>query len=115
MPLYEYWCDTCGEFRDWRPMSESGEPAPCPSCDQPAQRAISAPNVLAMDSNRRTAHARNERSAHEPQVMKRDQLERSGPRFGHHHHHHGGGRERRPLPLDATEVSKSGRPWMVGH
>ena len=33
MAIYEYRCGTCGtEFESRRPMSEAGEPAPCPKC-----------------------------------------------------------------------------------
>ncbi len=40
MPLYEYHCPTCNhKFEKLQPMSATG--ADCPSCEQPARRAIS--------------------------------------------------------------------------
>jgi putative FmdB family regulatory protein len=40
MPLYEYHCPTCNhKFQKLQPMSATG--ADCPSCEQPARRAIS--------------------------------------------------------------------------
>ena len=37
MAIYEYRCGSCGtEFEARRPMSEAGDPAPCPVCCQPA-------------------------------------------------------------------------------
>ncbi|MGH6902465.1 MAG: FmdB family zinc ribbon protein, partial [Geminicoccaceae bacterium] len=31
MPLYDYRCSACGDFRAWRRMSAAAEPADCPS------------------------------------------------------------------------------------
>ncbi len=40
MPLYEYYCPTCGNsFEKLQPMRSTG--ADCPVCEQPARRAIS--------------------------------------------------------------------------
>ena len=40
MPLYEYHCPSCNnKFEKLQPMSSTG--AECPSCEQPAKRAIS--------------------------------------------------------------------------
>lgn len=104
MPLYDYHCTRCGDFRAWRRMSEAGDPLDCPSCDGPAVRAMVAPNLALMPGNTRIAHQRNEKSAHEPKVASRDSHQPQaghshgrGP--GHHHHGHGAG----------------GRPWMIGH
>ncbi len=42
MPIYEYYCASCkGEFEVLRPASQSQESAPCPSCQEPAQRQLS--------------------------------------------------------------------------
>lgn len=43
MPLYDYHCDRCGNFRDIRPMAESERPQPCPDCGVPSERVVSAP------------------------------------------------------------------------
>ncbi len=101
MPLYIYACEDCGPFSDWRPMSQAADPASCPHCDELAPRTISAPFLANMDPNNRIAHQRNEKSAHEPRVAAREQLDRHGAKRGAHghqgHKHH------------------AARPWMIGH
>jgi putative FmdB family regulatory protein len=114
MPLYSYVCDACGEFSGWQAMSRSQEPTACPHCGDPAARAICAPSLALMPPSNRIAHGRNERAAHEPKLMTKAQLDRSGPKRaglpGCHHgrghgHDHGGG----------LHVHKSSRSWMIGH
>jgi putative FmdB family regulatory protein len=112
MPLYDYQCDQCGSFRDWRSMSESGTDVDCPTCGEVAPRAITAPFLPVLARNTRIAHERNEKSAHEPQVMTRKQLDGVGKKrghghgvgHGHDHHQHG-----------KYHVHRSSRPWMIGH
>ncbi len=42
MPLYEYYCRSCGvTFELLRPMSRSSEPADCPAGHSGAQRTVS--------------------------------------------------------------------------
>ena len=119
MPLYSYDCSDCGPFRSWNPMSQAAAPAPCPTCDRPGARAVAAPFIANMNPHSRIAHQRNEKSAHEPQVMSRAQLERSGRRRGHAHgnghcagHHHAP--PKKPGP-DGSNYKTSGKRWMVGH
>jgi len=70
MPVYEYLCNDCGSFTDIRPMSECDLPQDCPQCEEPSPRVIlTAPNFFCMPSDRRKAHATNERSRHAPQTM----------------------------------------------
>ncbi len=45
MPLYTYQCDQHGEFSAWGRMSESDAPQCCPTCAEPAQRALAHPAV----------------------------------------------------------------------
>ena len=97
MPLYDYSCAACGDFREWRSLAQSADPAPCPRCAAPAPRAISAPYLTRMSRGTRIAHERNERSAYEPKVERREALE-SG-RYGRRRHAH----------------STVHRPWMIGH
>ena len=41
MPLYEYYCENCGEvFEALRSVSASDKPAPCPKCDREAERIM---------------------------------------------------------------------------
>ena len=45
MPIYEYWCERCGkEFEQMRPMSQSSEPAKCPTCGGESEKL---PSVFA--------------------------------------------------------------------
>jgi putative FmdB family regulatory protein len=109
MPLYDYECRNCGPFRDWRPMSEWTTDVPCPDCSLPAPRQTAAPMLGALSTNNRIAHERNERSAHEPQVVRREEVPR-----GHSHHH----QTVNPLikrQFGNVSQSPPGRPWMVGH
>ncbi|MFC1994600.1 zinc ribbon domain-containing protein [Chloroflexota bacterium] len=42
MAIYEYHCPGCGrKFELRRSMSQCSEPAPCPHCDEIAQRVLS--------------------------------------------------------------------------
>lgn len=45
MPLYTYQCDHHGEFSAWGRMSESDAPQPCPTCTDPAPRALARPAI----------------------------------------------------------------------
>src|SRR3954464_4468582 len=70
MPVYEYLCDDCGPFKDLRPMAEYDDPQACPTCETMAPRVIlTAPNFFCMPSEKRKAHAVNERSTHAPQTL----------------------------------------------
>jgi putative FmdB family regulatory protein len=101
MPLYDYHCSACGDFRAWRRMSEAAEPVDCPSCAAPAARAVVAPSLALMNGHIRIAHQRNEKSAHEPRIVSKN--EHGHGRGGHHGHHHEHGH------------GTGGRPWMIGH
>ncbi len=74
MPLYDYACDSCGPFRDWRPMSAFDEDVSCPNCGSASKRLVAMPFLPCVSPNNRIAHERNERSAHEPKVMRREEL-----------------------------------------
>ena len=82
MPVYEYLCDDCGPFTDMRPMAECDAPQDCPRCEGESPRVIlTAPNFFCMPSDKRKAHATNERSAHAPKTV--DQYKAShGPGCG---------------------------------
>jgi hypothetical protein len=63
--------------------------------------------LTVLSSNNRIAHERNERSAHEPKVVRREDLSRD-------HRHHGVS----PLikqQFGDVQKSPPARPWMVGH
>lgn len=50
MPLYDYRCAQCGEFRMFRPMSESGAAVPCPHCATQSERILAAPFLAGGDA-----------------------------------------------------------------
>ncbi|MER3435270.1 MAG: zinc ribbon domain-containing protein [Leptolyngbya sp. ERB_1_1] len=87
MPLYEFKCDDCGVFDQWRSMSESAQPASCPMCQEPAKRIFSAPMLL--NGSLRVSKQANP----EPQRVQRSE-EPIAPKLRSH-----------------TE----GRPWMISH
>jgi putative FmdB family regulatory protein len=88
MPLYEFKCDECGVFDQWRSMAESSNPAHCPSCQEPAKRIFAAPMLL-------TGSLRlNKKADPEPQLVQRSHEE----------------------PVTSKLQRHSGsRPWMIGH
>ena len=109
MPVYDYHCERCGSFSVRRPMAEFREPAACPNCGSKASRLLGAPLLNLMAPNVRIAETRNEKSAHQPDVVQT--LHGHGPAgHGHPHHdphvHKKGHKHHRHGPA---------RPWMVGH
>jgi putative FmdB family regulatory protein len=108
MPLYPYTCNECGNFQDWRSMAACDQPAACPRCGAPSKRAVAAPAILAMDVHTRIAHMRNEKSAHEPKVVRKQHTY-----HGHAHGHHG----HAPRAADRLEphLLQSARRTMIGH
>ena len=112
MPVYEYLCDDCGPFTDMRPMAECDAPQDCPQCEGESPRVIlTAPNFFCMPSDKRKAHATNERSANAPKTV--DQYKAS----------HGAGlRLLLDKPSRLVKKTSSGaksfptaRPWMISH
>ena len=113
MPVYDYLCNECGPFTDMRPMAECDLPLACPQCEATSPRAIlTAPNFFCMPSDRKRAHATNERSAHAPKTL--DQYKAS----------HGPGCgccvSNKPARLmTKTRTGAKGfptaRPWMISH
>jgi putative FmdB family regulatory protein len=86
MPLYEFKCQDCGLFDQWRSLAEYDAPAHCTTCEKPARRVFSAPALL-------SGSLRLKRENPEPQHVKRD---------------------REPGPPRITSHT-GGRPWMIGH
>jgi putative FmdB family regulatory protein len=106
MPVYDYHCSGCDtEFTMLMPMSRSSDPTPCPSCEQQAERVISAPRLNMMNATTRSAHQTNERSAHEPK-MTRDH--RCGAGCSHD-------RQNKSEQPALKQLGSAKRPWMLGH
>jgi putative FmdB family regulatory protein len=90
MPIYDYECASCGPFRRMMKMSEAGAACACPACGEPGRKQVTAPYLADMKPQTRMAHARNEKSAHEPKVVRRGEAGGDWPGgHGHHHHAHG--------------------------
>ncbi len=66
MPVYEYACADHGAFQDLRPFAQSDAPADCPTCRAVCARIPSLPRLALVSAGTAKAHARNERSRHEP-------------------------------------------------
>ena len=43
MPLYDYHCENCGDFRAFNSMKSSSEAIACPECGTMSERQLSAP------------------------------------------------------------------------
>ena len=43
MPLYDFRCRRCGDFREFRPMARSSEPGTCLDCGERTERLLVAP------------------------------------------------------------------------
>jgi putative FmdB family regulatory protein len=89
MPLYEFKCDRCGMFEQWRTLAEAGTPMLCPSCQAVAKRVFSAPNVNLNSGSLRL------REGSEPRLVKPSQdREAATPKYSQ---------------------QQNGRPWMISH
>jgi|ERR1700683_5372372 putative FmdB family regulatory protein len=116
MPVYEYLCDDCGPFTDMRPMAECDAPRDCPHCASTSPRVIlTAPNFFCMPSDKRKAHATNERSANAPSTV--DQYKASKASHGP-----GCGCCATGKPSRLVRRTRGGaksfptaRPWMISH
>ncbi len=93
MPIYEYRCDGCGPFEERRLFGEAGEATACPECGARAQRLYTMPNTKRVPAGLSKAMDRAEKSAHEPETVRR-RVGGDGVK-----HRHGG----------------HGRPWTLGH
>ena len=97
MPQYEFRCDQCGSFECRRPLAEAGTPMLCPRCQTVAKRVYTPPGLVKTAPELGNAFYRSEKSAHEPEVLRRERpahTEEQAPQFVYHSHRH---------------------PWMIGH
>jgi putative FmdB family regulatory protein len=98
MPIYEFECTDHGVFELTRPMAQVREPASCPDCGTVAKRLLSAPSLVTGSAIGRRAAALNERSQHEPRIVKREIAKSNGE------------------PAKRTvQSSHGGYPWAIGH
>jgi putative FmdB family regulatory protein len=97
MPLYEFQCEVCGPFQEWRSLSEYSKPAYCPHCQAGARRVFTPPNLYRTSPTHRKMRYLEEKSAHEPEVVVRRP---PGPEEG---------APARPKPI------VSPHPWAIRH
>lgn len=90
MPLYEYRCDSCGEFEVWRSISEYNASQNCPECDRIATKIFSPPNINLNSGNLSKIAAKS----NEPRLVEKKQREPTKPKY---------------------QSSAGGRPWMFSH
>ncbi|MBI3480138.1 MAG: zinc ribbon domain-containing protein [Nitrosomonadales bacterium] len=120
MPLYEYQCETCGVFTALRRTNDSSLPAECEECGCESPRILSVPRLAIIGKTQRSAHERNERSAHEPRTGRRSSCGCTGthsckPGLGNNK---SGAYKVNPesgTPILQMQTKKTARPWMVGH
>ncbi|QBD80077.1 zinc ribbon domain-containing protein [Ktedonosporobacter rubrisoli] len=97
MPRYEFLCERCGSFECWRPLAEASEPQRCPECKALARRVYTLPGLVKTPLALSRALYRAEKSAHEPEVVRRASSASQGEK-------------------PAQIISQShGRPWQVEH
>jgi putative FmdB family regulatory protein len=113
MPLYEYVCGRCGPFSGWGSMQAYAQPASCSHCGTTSPRMVASPNLARSSHPVRLAHERNERSAHEPRVMRREQMPGGHDADAHHDHAHPAAPPQ-AAPL-GKNLHRSTRRWMIGH
>lgn len=118
MPVYEYECRSCGVFSVLRKMHESSLPAPCMDCGEESPRILSAPRLAVMDKGMRSAHERNEKSAHEPRTARKSSCGCSGQHTCNTSAGKSGAaqvNEKTGAPALQMQTKATARPWMVGH
>lgn len=114
MPVYDFSCPECGDFRALLTIDERNDPTPCPECSRVGRRLILAPNLALMSPVKRKAHAVNEKSRHEPRISNAHSCG-SGCGCGTT------GTKIRPTRTKETKLGvlnsqkPSARPWMLGH
>ena len=98
MPIYEFECADHGLFELTRPMAQVREPAECPECGELGKRLLSAPSLATGSVASRRAAGVNERSQHEPRIVKREAPAATGE----------------PAKR-AVRSAHGGYPWAIGH
>jgi len=98
LPIYEYECGDHGVFEEQRRIAESAAAGSCPHCLRASPRIVSAPSLGRLERSQVRAIERNEKSRHEPRVLRTERAPQpSAP-------------EARPL-----RSAHGGYPWAVGH
>ena len=91
---YEFVCKDCGPFEQQRSFVEASDPMACPSCGLATKRVYYMPATRKMSATPFNTTNRVEKSAHEPEVVRRPEGGAwPGMRYhpghgGHHGHNH---------------------------
>jgi putative FmdB family regulatory protein len=97
MPRYEFYCPYCGSFECWRALSEATASMSCPQCQRIARRVYTVPGLVRTPPAIAQARYRAEKSAFEPEVVRRE----------------------RPVPQEEPPSQvvyhSHGRPWLIEH
>jgi putative FmdB family regulatory protein len=108
--MYEYQCRAHGVFEAMRSMHEASLPDRCPSCGRAAARILSAPRLAQMARSEVVARDRNERSRHEPKLV------RGQSGFAAEAAKRGAATPaREPAQRPALRASPGLRPWVLEH
>lgn len=94
MPRYEFLCETCGPFEQWRDHRHSGNQMLCPSCNAVAKRVYSMLGVTVTSKAGIKARPLDEQGS-EAGLVKRPQAQEPAP------------------PPRPQKVG--GRPWQISH
>ncbi|UYZ13563.1 zinc ribbon domain-containing protein [Brevibacillus sp. WF146] len=89
MPIYPFFCETCGVFDLHRSTAQAAEPVHCPECRKPAARLFSPVGPATSSQAVRTRSVQNtvlHVGKKEPPRSSGHQHGRYG-HFGHHGHH----------------------------
>ncbi|TSA38131.1 MAG: zinc ribbon domain-containing protein [Methylococcaceae bacterium] len=115
MPLYEYHCPSCNaNFTALNNMSVSHLPASCQSCGELSRRVLSAPHLTLVGTAQKRAHERNEKSAHEPSLVRRSSCGCSGRHVCQATAASSVTRQSSGSVLQ-RQTKATARPWMLGH
>jgi putative FmdB family regulatory protein len=71
VPIYAFTCAECGPFDVTRPSAEVAAPVACPRCGADARRVFTPPGLALLAKPVRGLLDREEKSAHEPDVVAR--------------------------------------------
>ncbi len=96
MPRYEFQCENCGPFECWRPLAQVDVVMNCPKCQAIARRVYTTPGLV-RNPPLSKARYRAEKSAYEPEVVRRE---------------HPVSAEEKPQQV---VYQSHGRPWQIGH
>lgn len=117
MPLYDYLCPECGDFSAWGSIQSPRADTLCPTCSSSSVRQIRAPRLAVMPADKRRAHERNEKSAHEPVFRRRAGCGCSGAHTCANGRKSAAGTrsDDRGKPGLKMQTGAAVRPWMLGH